>query len=103
MKVNIKGTEIELKQTCRAMIIYENIMGKTFYPTGISEVVILFYATILASSKDSTISYEDVIDYIDEFGPITDNKVIEEFTEWLNKTMYVKNDLSKKAKLPEQK
>ena len=96
MKVTIKDKEIELKQTCRAMIIYENVMGKTFYPSGISEIVILFYATVLASSKDSNISYDDVIEYIDEYGPITDNKVIQEFTEWLNKTMYVKNDVTKK-------
>ncbi len=103
MKVNINGKEIELKQSCRAMIIYENIMGKSFYPAGITEIVILFYATILASSKGSEISYEDVINYIDEFGPITDNKIITEFTDWLNKTMYVKNDISKKSKLPKEK
>ena len=103
MKVNIKGQEIELKQTCRTMIIYENVMGKTFSPDGISEIVILFYSTILASSKDNNISYDDVIDYIDEYGPITDNKVIAEFTEWLNNTMYVNNDVRKKSKLPEKK
>ncbi len=97
MKVNIKGKEIELKYTVRSMMNYESIMGKTFAPEGITEIVIYFYATILASSKDTSISYDDFIEWFDE------NQPLDEFTQWLNTNLTVNDDLRKKPKLPKKK
>lgn len=98
MKITIKDKEIELRYTIRSMMIYENIMGKSFSPDGLSEIIIYFYSTVLASSKDTSISYDDFIDWFDQ-----NPEALNDFSEWLNSNVKVLGDIRKKPKLPKQK
>ena len=98
MKITIKDREIELRYTVRSMMIYENIMGKTFSPDGLSEIIIYFYSTILASSKDTSISYDDFIDWFDQ-----NPEALNDFSDWLNSNVKVIGYIRKKPKLPKQK
>lgn len=94
MKINIKGKEIELKYTFRTLMIYEKIMGGTFNPQGLTEIIAYFYSTIMASDKNSTLSFDDFMDWIDE-----NPQAIQEFSEWLMSVMqrngYINNPESK--------
>lgn len=78
MKVQINGQEIELKQTFRSLIIYENIMDKSFSPVGATEIIVYFYCVILASNKDIQLQYEDYLDWLD-----SNPDILTDFSQWL--------------------
>ena len=89
MKINIKGKEIELKNTFRSMIIYEKVAGKTFNPQGITEILLYFYSVIMASDKDCQLEFDDLLDMVDE-----NPKLITDFSQWLNKSFRISNYLN---------
>ena len=78
MKVNIKGKDIELKNSFRSMIIYEKITNESFSPKGVTEMINYFYSTIMASDKNLDLGYEEFLDYLDE-----NQEKFTEFSEWL--------------------
>lgn len=90
MKITIKDKEIELKQTIRALMLYENIENKTFNPTTTTDFVTYMYCVVVASSKDYSISFEDFMDAIDE-----NPDKLKEFSEWLISTSQNQNKLKK--------
>jgi hypothetical protein len=89
MKINIKGKEIELKNTFRSMIIYEKVAGKTFNPEGKTEILLYYYSVIMASDKDCQLEFDDLLDMVDE-----NPKLITDFSEWLNKSFRISNYLN---------
>ena len=76
MKIN--GKEIKLKYTFRALMIYEKIAGESFTGKGISEILIYFYSTIIASNPDITLTFDNFIDWLDE-----NPNAINDFSNWL--------------------
>lgn len=82
MKVTIKDKEIELKYTFRSLMIYEKIMGGTFNPQGLTEIMAYFYSTIMASDKNCTISFDDFMDWVDN-----NPSAVAEFSQWLVEVM----------------
>lgn len=82
MKITIHNKEINLRYSFRAMMIYEKITGTSFNPKGITEIMIYFYSTILASDKDIALTFEEFMNWIDE-NPI----VLNEFSSWLTSTL----------------
>lgn len=78
MKITIKETTIELKYSFRAMMIYEKITGTTFNPKGITEIMIYFYSTVLASKKDIAVTFEEFMEWIDD-----NPTALNDFSQWL--------------------
>lgn len=78
MTIKIKDNEITLKYTMRSMMIYERIMNTTFSPNGLTEVMVYFFSTILASSKGIDLTFDEFVDWIDE-NPNT----LQDFNSWL--------------------
>ena len=78
MKIQFKDNTYTLKYSFRALMIYENITNHSFNPKGITDVVIFFYSVFVASAKDTNISFDDFIEWLDE-NPIS----INEFSAWL--------------------
>lgn len=80
MKITIKDKEIELKQSLRALIMYENITDKSFEPKSFQDILTFLYCIVLTSSKDySLITFDEFIDYIDD-----NHQVLSDMTKWLN-------------------
>ena len=79
MKVNFKNNIYTLKYSFRALMIYENITNHSFNPKGITDVVIFFYSILVASAKDTTLSFDDFVEWLDE-NPTS----INEFSAWLS-------------------
>ena len=52
MKIVIKEQEIELKYSFRSLMVYEQILGKTFEPKGLTEILTFMYCIIITSKKD---------------------------------------------------
>ena len=90
MKITIKGNEIELKYSIRALMMYENVEGKTFQPQSLQDIMTFFYFILISSSKDYSITFDEFIDFVDE-----DNTLITNFTEWLVATTDNQNKLKK--------
>lgn len=90
MKIQIKDIEITLKSTFRTYIIFENITGKSFQNVAtLSDILCFMYATILASTKNAEISFDEFMDYIDE-----NPNVVTEFSDWMMKTNGIINEAS---------
>lgn len=82
MKITITNKEINLRYSFRAMMIYEKITGTSFNPKGITEIMIYFYSTILASDKDIALTFEEFMNWVDE-----NPSVFNEFSVWLTSTL----------------
>lgn len=78
MKITIKEKEIELRQSVRALMLYENVEGKSFSPQSTTDIITFLYCVVVSSSKDYTISFDDVLDWVDE-----NPTMIGEFSQWL--------------------
>lgn len=85
MKININGKKIELKYSFRSMMIYEKILGTSFDPKGMTEVMVYFYSTLIASDKTLELDFDGFMDWLD-----ANPKAIQQFTEWLT-TVLQKN------------
>lgn len=73
--------ELNLKQTFRAYIIYEKIMGESFSSkAGLNGIIVLFYSYIMGSNKDMIVDYDDYMDWLDEHP-----SMLNEFSDWLVK------------------
>lgn len=65
MKIQINGKAIELKNTFRSLMIYETITEELFNPKNISDFIIYFYSTVLASDKQLHITLDDFTEWLD--------------------------------------
>lgn len=98
MKINIKGTDLELFYSMRVYLIYEQITGNTLSLKDGSYTVSvnLFYSAILASMQhyhlDLGFEYDEYLDWLDENGI----DLIKEFIEWFLKIMNVNSSLVEK-------
>jgi len=92
MNINIKGKEVELKYSLRALMMYENIENKTFQPTSLQNIMTFFYVIVVASSKDYSLTFDEFLDFVDED---QNNNLLKEFAGWLNDIIENQNKLKK--------
>lgn len=78
MKIVIKEEEIELKYSFRSLMVYEQILGKSFEPKGLTEILTFMYSVIITSKKDLQFTYDEFLDMVDNYPSL-----IKEFSEWL--------------------
>lgn len=74
--INIKNKEYKVKQTLRALFIFEQITGRPFEIKTMLDNYIFFYSVILANNPDNILDWDDFIDALDE----TPN-LLNDFTE----------------------
>ena len=82
MNVKINNREITLRYSFRALMLYEKIVGTSFNPKGLTEIMIYFYSTILASDKDIALTFEEFMNWVDE-----NPTVFNEYSVWLTSTL----------------
>lgn len=58
--------ELNLRESFRSHMIYEEITGESFRPTNIKNVLIFFYSNIMAVNRELTIDFEAFVDWMDE-------------------------------------
>lgn len=92
MNVTIHNREINLRYSFRAMMIYEKITGTSFNPKGITEIMIYFYSTILASDKDIALTFEEFMNWVDE-----NPTVFNEYSVWLTSTLTKNSVMNEKS------
>lgn len=72
----------KLKYTLRALFIYEQITGKAFELKTITDEYLFFYCVLMANNPDSPLTFEELIEAIDE-----DMGIMVEFQNFLKKEL----------------
>lgn len=98
MKIKINDKEIELKQTIRSLIMYENIKGESYSPKSLNDILLYIYCVVIASSKDYSIDYDAFIDWIDD-----NPGELEKISQFIQQTQENQNNIKKnKSQLKEK-
>lgn len=66
MTITINDKEIELKQTIRSLLMYENIQGESYQPKSLNDILLYIFCVVVSSSKDYSLDYDTFIDWVDE-------------------------------------
>ncbi len=74
--VNINGKDYQVKQTIRALFLWEQITGRSFEIKNTLDNYLYFYTLILANNKDCELDWDAFIDAID-----ADPNIIVEMTK----------------------
>lgn len=98
MKIKINDKEIDLKITMRAMIIFEKIADKPFNPITITDLILYFYATILACCPDFDMTFDYFLYYLDD-----DPSLFKQFTDFINSENEKQNQLNNKSNVLKKK
>lgn len=80
--MTIKNTEYKLKYTLRALFIYEQVTGRIFKLETITDEYLFFYCILAANNPDIQLTFDELIDAIDE-----DMSIMLEFQTFLKKEM----------------
>ena len=97
MKVRIKEQEVELRYSMRSLFMYEKIVGQ-FNPKTIEEFATFFYCVLCSSNKDLVLTFDEFIDEVIDPQP----ELLNQFAEWLSKTMQKNSFLSGAAQSQEK-
>lgn len=62
----INNKEYKLKYTLRALFIYEQVTGKIFSLQTVTDEYLFFYCILAANNPDMELTFDDLIDAIDE-------------------------------------
>ncbi len=96
--IEINGTTYNLKYSIRAYIYFEQIVGKPFSVSNLTDTYILFYSFLMASNKDTfKMTFDDFIDALDEDRSLMP-KFNEFFKEESEKQAMITKDDGKKSK-----
>lgn len=64
--IEIAGTEYRIRNTLRSFFVYESITKKPFEIKTLLDNYVFFYSVILACNKDCTLTFDELIDALDE-------------------------------------
>ena len=99
MKVTIKEQEVELRYSLRSLFMYENITGASFNPKSLQDFCTFFYCVVCSSNKDLDLTFDEFVDEIIDPQP----ELMNQFAEWLSKTMQKNTFLSGQAAQSQEK
>lgn len=89
MIINVKGKDITLRYSFRALMLFENIQDKSFTPSTTTDVLVFMYCVIMGSEKNLDFTFDEFLDMIDE-----DQSLVVKFSEWLTSEINKQNTLS---------
>lgn len=64
-KVNINGKDYQIKQTVRALFLWEQISGRSFEIRNTLDNYLYYYCLILANNKDCELDWDGFLDAVD--------------------------------------
>lgn len=96
--MTINNIEYKLKYTLRALFIYEQLTGKAFKLETITDEYIFFYCMLVANNPDMNLTFNELIEAIDE-----DMGIMLEFQDFLRKEiekqqLFITNNTDDKKK-----
>lgn len=97
MEITLKGKARPLKYGYRALMIFEALKGETYQGGGLQDVLILFYACLLAADRNLDLKFEEFLDSLDE-----DPLAVQKFSEYLDNVISIQNKLLSKQEDAEE-
>lgn len=73
MKIKIKNKNYTVKNTVRALFLFEKITGKHFSVDTLLDNYIYFYSLLLANNPEMTLTWDQFIDALDSDPKIMEN------------------------------
>lgn len=73
-----KFEDFNLHESFRAHMIYEEIVKEQFKPNSIKNVLLYFYANVMACNRELDADFDQFLDWLD-----TKPTMVEEFTNWI--------------------
>ena len=70
--------DLNLHESFRAHMIYEEIVGETFHPKNLKHILIYFYSCVMACNRDLAADFDDFTDWLD-----IHPTMVESFTNWM--------------------
>lgn len=98
MKIKIKNKEYEIKNTIRAMFIFEKIASKPFKIETLLDWYVYYYSMILANNEECDLLFDTFINECD-----SNPSLIMDIQDYLTQQMNVSNQLAKEATEDEKK
>lgn len=98
MKIKIKNKEYQVKNTIRAMFIFEKIASKPFKIETLLDWYIYYYSMILANNADCTLLFDEFINECDN-----DPSLTMQIQDYLTQQMNVGNQFTKEEETDEKK
>lgn len=65
-EISISGKNYKIKQTIRAIFLFEQIIGRVFEIKNTMDNYIYFYCILLANNKEDCLTFDEFIDALDE-------------------------------------
>lgn len=90
MTIQIRDKEYEVKNTIRAMFIFEKIASKPFKIETLLDWYIFYYSMILANNSDCTLLFDEFINECD-----SNPSLIMDIQDYLTQQMNVSNQFAK--------
>lgn len=66
------------RESFRAHMIYEEVMGEPFKPTNIKHILVYFFANVMAVNKELAVDFDEFVDWLD-----IHPEMVTDFTDWL--------------------
>lgn len=82
MTIKIKDREVTLKYSLRSLILYENIMNKSFTPSTMMDTIVFMFCVIMSSDKDVDLTFDEWLDMLD-----SNQQIMVDFADWLTKEL----------------
>lgn len=98
MKITIQNKEYQVKNTIRAMFVYEKIANKPFKIETLLDLHVYYYSMILANNPDCTLLFDEFINECD-----SNPSLIMDIQDYLTQQMNISNQLAKEATEDEKK
>lgn len=92
-KIKINGKDYKIKNTLRAMFIFEKITNKPFQIETLLDNYIYFYSILLANNNDNILSWDEFINALDD-----DKTIFEQLNTILSRDSKVEELLSETDK-----
>lgn len=98
MTIQIRDKEYQVKNTIRAMFIFERLSNKPFKIETLLDWYVYYYSMILANNSDCELLFDEFINECD-----SNPSLIMDIQDYLTQQMNVSNQLAKEAKEDEKK
>ena len=76
-----KFEDLNLHETFRTHMIYEDVTKESFTPTSIKNVLIYFFANTMACNRELAVDFDEFLDWVDK-----NPNMVSDFIDWLTKS-----------------
>ena len=98
MEITIKNKVYKLKYTVRALFIYEQITGKMFELKTLTDEYIFFYCLIMANNKEANLTFDELVDALDE-----DASIMMKYKEFMTSEVAKQNQFKSEDTVDDKK